>query len=182
MIRVMHHESESRIDNYRILAIMAVVVLHATVVLLFQFPGGSSLPEYEANDALRAEIRWIPPRERLSDFGYWTMPPPDPCHGWCTKATQPPYPRAALRSRMEGTVTLLILVDTDGTPLEVSIDTSSGSPALDNAALRHVKQTWRFRPDIREGKPAQAIRWIPIEFSLPEESGQVMLRRRNLPL
>ncbi|WP_411832579.1 energy transducer TonB [Pseudoxanthomonas mexicana] len=82
------------------------------------------------------------------------------------KAPAPPYPRDALIGRIEGTVTLKILVDTDGKPLEVSIETSSGNRSLDRAASQHVLRHWRFQPAMRDGRPVQAHGLVPIAFSL----------------
>jgi protein TonB len=81
-------------------------------------------------------------------------------------ATPPPYPRRALRAGVEGTVLLEVLVDTDGTPLEVRIVGSSGDRELDRAAQRHVQEHWRFQPALRDGRPVQAIGRVPIGFSL----------------
>ena len=81
-------------------------------------------------------------------------------------APPPPSPRRALRAGIEGTELLEVLVDVDGTPLEVSIVGSSGERELDRAALRHVLAHWRFQPAVRDGRPVQAIGRVPITFSL----------------
>lgn len=81
-------------------------------------------------------------------------------------APAPPYPRAALRVGAEGTVLLMILVDTDGKPLQVTLHRSSGTRALDRAALEHVARHWRFQPALRNGQPVQAYGVVPIAFSM----------------
>jgi protein TonB len=81
-------------------------------------------------------------------------------------APPPKYPREAVRDGAQGTVMLRVLVDTDGTPLEVSIDKSSGNKALDREAKQHVLKNWRFRPAMRDGIPVQAYGLVPIDFSL----------------
>src|SRR3546814_3176297 len=58
-------------------------------------------------------------------------------------APSPPYPRAALRAGLQGTVMLQVLVDVDGRPLQVDVEHSSGYRVLDNAARRYVLQHWR---------------------------------------
>src|SRR5690554_3652589 len=60
-------------------------------------------------------------------------------------ATAPPYPRAELRAGHQGTVTLRVLVDTDGRPLQVEIESGSGYRRLDEAARRHVLRQWSFQ-------------------------------------
>lgn len=81
-------------------------------------------------------------------------------------APPPRYPRDALTSGAEGTVLLRVLVDIDGRPLEVIVETSSGHRSLDREAVRHVQQRWRFEPAMRDGRAVQAWGLVPIAFSL----------------
>ena len=81
-------------------------------------------------------------------------------------ASAPPYPREAVRSGHQGTVTLRVLVDVDGRPLEVSVENGSGYRQLDEAARRHVLRHWHFQPAMRDGRPVQAIGVVPIDFRL----------------
>lgn len=81
---------------------------------------------------------------------------------------QPDYPPAAARVREEGTVLVRVEVDASGTPSRVSIARRSGSRDLDRAALDAVKQ-WRFRPAIRDGKPAASVAEVPVEFRLDRQ-------------
>ncbi|HEY4531163.1 MAG TPA: energy transducer TonB, partial [Luteimonas sp.] len=82
------------------------------------------------------------------------------------EASHPPYPPAALRAGYQGTVVLKVLVDIDGRPLRVEVDTGSGYRELDDAARRHVLRRWRFQPAMHDGQPARAIGLVPITFSL----------------
>lgn len=82
------------------------------------------------------------------------------------QAPAPTYPRAALRSGIEGTVLLQVLVDVDGRPLQVDVSRSSGNRHLDFAAREQVLRHWRFRPAVRDGRAVQAIGLVPINFSL----------------
>ena len=84
------------------------------------------------------------------------------------QGTPPPYPLAPLRAGEQGTVILRILVDAQGLPTDVRIEKSSGVRALDQAALQHVRRTWRFVPAMRDGRAIPAIALLPIRFSLPE--------------
>ena len=81
-------------------------------------------------------------------------------------APPPAYPRDALRMRAEGTVMLQVLVDRDGRPLDVQVQSSSGNRALDEAARKHVLKRWTFRPAMRDGVAVQAIGIVPIDFTL----------------
>jgi protein TonB len=77
----------------------------------------------------------------------------------------PGYPAAARRNGEEGTVTLRVLVSTEGTPREVALERSSGSTLLDAAALATVKN-WRFTPARRGGEAQEAWVLVPIVFRL----------------
>ena len=81
-------------------------------------------------------------------------------------APAPGYPRDALLAGAQGTVTLRVLVDVDGSPLEVSIEHSSGNRSLDNAARSQVLRRWKFQPATDGGRPVQAYGLIPVDFKL----------------
>ncbi len=79
----------------------------------------------------------------------------------------PRYPRQALRSGVEGTVLLKVLVDEFGRPQSVSIETSSGHRLLDQVARDQVLAKWRFHPATRQGRAVAAYALVPIAFNLP---------------
>ncbi|MFT3807186.1 energy transducer TonB [Arenimonas sp.] len=81
-------------------------------------------------------------------------------------APPPPYPALAEKRRMQGTVVLMILVGADGSPLEVSIEQSSGSSLLDEAARKFVKARWQFVPAQVGGTAVSAYARVPIRFTL----------------
>lgn len=81
-------------------------------------------------------------------------------------APAPRYPRASIARRSEGTVMLRVLVDVDGKPLEVVIETSSGDRELDRAARQQVLDNWRFQPAMQDGHPVQAYGRVPVDFRL----------------
>jgi protein TonB len=72
----------------------------------------------------------------------------------------PQYPGIALRNGYQGTVEIQIEVDESGNVTAASVLKSSGYQVLDNAALKIVKERWRFPP----GKPGTFI-W-PNKFEL----------------
>lgn len=77
----------------------------------------------------------------------------------------PRYPPQAVRMRHQGTVVLLVLVDTDGSPVEVKVDKSSGYRELDRAAIQAAKK-WRFNPGTRDGTPYKGWARVPVTFNL----------------
>ena len=77
------------------------------------------------------------------------------------RSSSPTYPQKSVRARQEGTVLLRISIDASGVPQSVSVEKSSGHRELDQAALSHVKKTWRFSPT---GKTEIGL--LPISFEL----------------
>ena len=82
------------------------------------------------------------------------------------QAPAPAYPSAARRMHMQGTVVLRVLVDVDGKPLQVVVESSSGHAELDRAAQNQVLSKWRFQPATAQGRPTQAWARIPVTFNL----------------
>jgi TonB family protein len=60
--------------------------------------------------------------------------------------TLPPYPAMSLRMGEQGTTTLKVVIGSNGGVMQASIEKSSGSDRLDQAALEHVKATWKWQP------------------------------------
>ncbi|HEY4214651.1 MAG TPA: TonB family protein [Steroidobacteraceae bacterium] len=81
------------------------------------------------------------------------------------KNPAPVYPAASRRQHEQGTVTLKVRVSSQGTALEVQLDHTSGSAALDTAAINAVR-LWRFVPAQRGATPVEAWVLIPVEFAL----------------
>jgi periplasmic protein TonB len=81
-------------------------------------------------------------------------------------APAPKYPQQAIRGRMQGTVTLRVLVDEAGKPLDVVVESSSGHKVLDDAARNQVLGSWRFQPAVQNGQHVKAWARIPVTFDL----------------
>ncbi|MFL9584747.1 energy transducer TonB [Stenotrophomonas sp. AB1(2024)] len=116
-------------------------------------------PPLPASDVQTPTLAPVEPAPAASGEGvqlqYRTAPPPS-------------YPIAALRAGEQGTVTLRVQVDAEGRPASVSIERSSGSRALDNAARQQVLRHWRFVPAQVDGHAVPAVGLVPVSFSLPE--------------
>ena len=77
----------------------------------------------------------------------------------------PPYPAAARKLKLQGTVIVRVLVSPQGKPEIIQLAESSGISVLDGAALKAVKD-WSFVP-AREGEnPVAAWVDVPIRFRL----------------
>jgi periplasmic protein TonB len=79
----------------------------------------------------------------------------------------PLYPKLSQRLGEEGSVVLRLTVDATGAVIEASVETSSGFPRLDEAAVVAVKR-WRFRPAIRGGVAIATTFLHTVTFRLVE--------------
>jgi protein TonB len=78
------------------------------------------------------------------------------------------YPPQALRTRMQGTVILKVLVDEKGAPQDVTVEQSSGYTLLDRSAREQVLQSWKFEPAVVNGHSVRAWARVPVTFNLNE--------------
>ncbi len=74
---------------------------------------------------------------------------------------QPKYPKASLLNEETGTVTLGLLIGTDGKVLDSKVENSSGSKSLDKAALQAFSLC-KFKPGMKDGKVEQM--WLKMDF------------------
>jgi protein TonB len=77
---------------------------------------------------------------------------------------EPPYPIAARRLGLQGTVVLRVVVAPDGSPTSVAVIQSSGHAMLDESAVDTVRTKWRFVPARRNGVPVEDTVQVPIRF------------------
>ena len=77
----------------------------------------------------------------------------------------PRYPREAAEAGISGRVVLRVHIDAAGRPAQVGIERSSGSVALDRAAMEAVHR-WRFNPAYSDGEPIPAEALVPVDFRL----------------
>jgi protein TonB len=79
--------------------------------------------------------------------------------------SEPTYPSRAIRENRTGTVVLSVFVLADGRVGDVRLEQSSGSPDLDDSALREAKR-WRLKPGTKDGVAFGMWKQIPITFQL----------------
>ena len=75
--------------------------------------------------------------------------------------TRPEYPRNAQRNGDTGTVTLALLIGTDGKVVESKVEKSSGTRELDRAAQAGLSLC-RFQPGTVDGVPYQS--WTRMQY------------------
>jgi TonB family protein len=79
------------------------------------------------------------------------------------KITHPHYPKAAFKECIEGTVSILIVIDVNGRVSDAEVVESI--PALDEEALATVRK-WRFKPARKAGVPVPSLAGAPVTFRL----------------
>jgi periplasmic protein TonB len=114
---------------------------------------------------------------------------PPPIQNVTTKATPPPppapravtpgtpikpismpdvhdyYPEQARRDGQEGRAQVKVCVGSNGKVQSAEVATTSGFPALDEAATKVAKAA-RFKPATSEGKPVDSCATLPVKFEL----------------
>jgi protein TonB len=74
----------------------------------------------------------------------------------------PVYPTELKKARIEGLVTMVFVVDTDGRVEDPRVENSS-RPEFERPALEALRK-WRFKPGLKEGEPVKTYLRLPIRF------------------
>lgn len=80
--------------------------------------------------------------------------------------SMPTYPPDSRRAREAGTVELNLHVLTDGSIDDVGILKSSGSPRLDEYAVREARARWTLKPGTVDGRPTPMWHTLRVTFKL----------------
>lgn len=75
----------------------------------------------------------------------------------------PSYPHSAQDAKIEGVVTLEVIVGEDGSIVSTTVVRSV--PELDQAAIDAVVQ-WKYEPTLLNGAPVEVQMYVTINFSL----------------
>jgi len=77
----------------------------------------------------------------------------------------PTYPRRALRTGIEGVVTVEFTIDTSGAVKDPVIIEASPPKIFDRAVLKAIEK-WKFSPEIKDGKPIEIRARQDVRFTL----------------
>lgn len=69
---------------------------------------------------------------------------PDMLKAVAATHTLPPYPPESIDNDEQGVTLVRVRIAPDGVPKTVWVETSSGSARLDQAAVDHIRDTWRW--------------------------------------
>ncbi len=77
----------------------------------------------------------------------------------------PSYPAQALRSGVEGSVSVRIEVDANGNATDVTVVERTGERSRDlDRAVINAARNWRFEPAMKDGKAVAGAVVLPVEF------------------
>jgi periplasmic protein TonB len=79
---------------------------------------------------------------------------------------QPEYPPGLIRQEVEGSVTLRVLVGTDGRVKAVEAIRSDNEDFLKVTRVQALRK-WRFLPATRDGTPVESWREMTVRFQIP---------------
>ena len=77
----------------------------------------------------------------------------------------PTYPKRALRSGIEGVVTVEFTITIDGSVKDAEIIEAVPPNIFDKSVLRAISK-WKFNPDMVDGKPVEKRARQDIKFTL----------------
>jgi TonB family protein len=81
------------------------------------------------------------------------------------RKVNPEYPVAMKAQGLEATVTLSVLIDTQGIPISMSIEETNGPTEFTEAAIQAVRQ-WRYKPTLLNGQPVDVMTTVQVNFTL----------------
>ncbi len=80
----------------------------------------------------------------------------------------PAYPSDSKKLGEEGAVGLALYLNEAGRVQEARVETSSGFPRLDDAAVKHATRSWKFEPCTDDKKPIACWHKIKFRFQLKD--------------
>lgn len=72
------------------------------------------------------------------------------------------YPKASLMNEEQGTVSMMFLVNADGSVAESKVEKTSGFKNLDKAAVKAISAC-KFKPGTKDGKADQT--WTKVDYA-----------------
>src|SRR6185295_9897294 len=156
-----YQDQTERFNWRRTLGLAAAFALHAFafMMLLAPLPPPAPPPPVVTEQATPMSTPAPPPAPPAPP-----APPVDiaPSENISYRRMRPPkYPPQAVREHHTGKVVLKVLIGTDGSPKEVTVEKSSGYRELDQSAVAAAK-TWMFNPGRKDGQPYEGYALIPV--------------------
>ncbi len=93
-------------------------------------------------------------------------PPPTQLEPVMSTRSKPPYPTISQRLGEQGTVELMVTINTGGNVTGCEVTKTSSSKRLDDAACSHVQARWKWKPPTQNGQPTEARTAVRVVWSL----------------
>ena len=111
--------------------------------------------------AVQNQVASLPPPKAV------VAPPvsePALIQGGAAKCEESFYPSVAIRLNETGTTTVAVHIGADGSVESADVVASSGYDALDQAAIRCIQSTWRYKPAMQNGQRVATVKRYAIEW------------------
>lgn len=79
----------------------------------------------------------------------------------------PRWPAIVEENGLSGEVVLLVLLEEDGWKHAVRVETTSGDPDIDYAAV-NAAENWKYEPALLDGKPVRTVLRLPMRYGKGE--------------
>jgi periplasmic protein TonB len=94
--------------------------------------------------------------------------PPTAANSLKKGLSAPSYPSESKKLGEEGAVGLALYLNEEGKVQDARVETSSGFPRLDEAAVKHAARSWKFEPCTDDKKPVACWHRIKFRFQLKD--------------
>lgn len=81
------------------------------------------------------------------------------------RSIEPEYPYQAKRQGINGVVEVRVLVNADGVPEQVHIESANPKGIFEDAVMAAVRK-WRFRPGVKDGQKVPTWVIFPVRFEI----------------
>lgn len=121
----------------------------------------------------RYELRWktiadeIATVRKRGEFGRFDPPEDRTLPSFAVRYSLR-YPPSAVRLRQSGTARVRVAVDESGNVTDAAVVDSTGTPILDDEALRSTRAA-KFHPALREGKPVASLADTTVSFTFAKD-------------
>ncbi len=95
-------------------------------------------------------------------------PPPTELKPIMRTHQTPQYPTISQRLGEQGTSTLKVKINTEGSVVECAVEKTSSSDRLDSAACDYVKAHWKWQPPTTNGQPTEATTLVSVVWNLKD--------------
>jgi len=174
--KVIHEMGEYYVSGSATTQFFTIAVVHKALALaglgrndeaLWQWHTAISLyPAVERSDM----TEYGPPGTFLAQHPPVSRPEPIPPGAHVTpvkmtKHVEPRFPSQSVNARVEGPITVEVIIGLDGKPRSPRVIDTLGAPMLGYATAEAVRQ-WQFEPAVVDGKPIEVLYRLTVAYKV----------------